>query len=316
MSEPFGSPSLSIWKEMSLCTPPEMVEMIANFLLDEDSRGVVIEDIEENGPFADRKHMGWLWVRAYYPPERIELLRHRLGIYLKELGKLFPQSEPPIMNLHELPSQDWAQVWKQFFTPVQVTPSLLVLPTWDQTLCPKGMDYILLDPGMAFGTGKHPTTRLCIQAIYEEFVHPQNGAELPYIFNLLDVGTGSGIIAMCAARLGIPRVVGIDIDPVAVETAQNNVRLNNLERKVEISSEPIHALNEQFDIVVANLVTDILLSIKRDLVARLNPQGYLIMSGILRSEGSALKREFLREQLRFHSVYNDEDWCALVFQKA
>lgn len=310
-----GTISVQSWKEMSVCTPPEMVEMIANFLLDEDSRGVVIEDIEEKGCFSDRKHMGWLWVRAYYPPERIEQLRLRFETYVKELRKLFPQSEPPMMDLRDLPSQDWANTWRQFFTPVQVTPHLLVRPSWDQTPCPKGMDTLILDPGMAFGTGKHPTTRLCIQALYEEFVAPPNGEPRATPFNLLDVGTGSGIIALCAAKMGIPRVVGIDIDPLALEAAQRNVELNRLERKVEISNEPLEKLEERFDVVVANLVTELLLELKHALAARLNPQGYLLISGLLRSQGAFLKSEFLKEQLEFHSVYNDDEWSALVFRR-
>lgn len=310
-----SSASTQLWKEMSLCTPPEMVEIVANFLLDEDSRGVVIEDIEENDPFWDRKHMGWLWVRAYYSPERMEHLRQRLEVYLRELGRLFPQSEPPILDLRDLPSQDWAETWKQFFTPTFVTPTLLIRPSWDQNPPPKGVETILLDPGMAFGTGKHPTTRLCIQALYEGVIHLQNGAPPKNIFNLLDVGTGSGIIAMCAARMGVPRVLGIDIDPVAIQTAKKNVHLNRLERRVEISPERLESLLETFDVVVANLVTEILLEIKRYLVSRLNPRGYLIISGILRGQGSMVKREFLKEQLEFHSSYNDEEWCALVFQR-
>jgi ribosomal protein L11 methyltransferase len=129
------------------------------------------------------------------------------------------------------------------------------------------------------------------------------------------VGTGSGIIAMCAARMGVPRVLGIDIDPVAIQTAKKNVHLNRLERRVEISPERLESLLETFDVVVANLVTEILLEIKRYLVSRLNPRGYLIISGILRGQGSMVKREFLKEQLEFHSSYNDEEWCALVFQR-
>jgi ribosomal protein L11 methyltransferase len=312
-----GSPLSGVhtWKEMSLCTPPEMVEIVANFLLDEDSRGVVIEDITEKDPFWDRKHMGWLWVRAYYPPERIENLRQKLGVYLRELSRLFPQSEPPILDLRDLPQEDWAETWKQFFTPIQVTPYLLIRPSWDSTPVPKGVETIVLDPGMAFGTGKHPTTRLCIQALYEGIIQLQNGSPGSNFFNLLDVGTGSGIIAMCSARMGIPRVLGIDIDPVAIQTARKNVRLNNLERRVEISPEPLESITEKFDIVVANLVTEILLEIKRQLVARLNPRGYLIISGILKGQGSMVKREFLKEQLEFHSAYNDDDWCSLVFQR-
>jgi len=177
------------------------------------------------------------------------------------------------------------------------------------------MDVVILDPGMAFGTGKHPTTRLCIRALYETFFFQQEGVTLPQVFNLLDVGTGSGIIALCAAKMGIPRVMGIDIDPIAVEVARKNVQLNHLEKLIEISEEPIDKIQERFDVVVANLTADILYEIRQHLKDRLSTNGFLIVSGISRSQGAFIKREFLKLHLNFHSVLNSDDFSAIVFSR-
>jgi ribosomal protein L11 methyltransferase len=132
---------------------------------------------------------------------------------------------------------------------------------------------------------------------------------------LLDVGTGSGILAIAAAKLGVPRVLGIDVDKQAVAAARTNVEQNEMEKRVEISDENVDDIIESFDVVMANIVAETLIANKDHLVSRLAGNGTLILSGLLRNQGAWLKDEFLSMQLSFVGALHDDDWCALVFEK-
>lgn len=308
-------PEAPVWHELGLCTPPELVEAIANFLIDEDSNGVVIEDVDAGDLFADRRRMGWLWIRAYFQEPAMTALRERLDTYLEELAGLFPLSEPPVLDQRIPEIQDWSQCWRRFFRPQPITPRILVRPTWDEEPVPAGMQAVTLDPGMAFGTGKHPSTRLCIRALEDEVLHPTDDRKPKKVFSLLDVGTGSGILALAAARLGVPRVLGVDVDAEAVTAARTNISGNQLDHRVEVSDERVDEIIESFDVVMANIVADVLIGMKKDLVARLAPGGTLILSGILRNQGAWLKHEFLSQQLSFVTAHHDDEWCALVFER-
>lgn len=303
------------WTEISLCTPPELVESLANFLIDEDSNGVVIEDVDVHDSYNDRRRMGWLWVRAYFQDHAVAGLEERLHTYLDELAALFPLSEPPVLDQAVPEVADWSQCWKRFFKPLMLTDRIMVRPSWDDTPPPPGAVLIHIDPGIAFGTGKHPSTRLCVRALREEVLEPRDGRPPKNVFSLLDFGTGSGILALAAARMGVPRVLGTDIDPQAVAAAQANVERNQLEQRVEISGERIEDLVETFDVVLSNIVAETLIANKEHLVERLAPDGILILSGLLRNQGAWLKAEFLSQSLSFVNALHDEDWCALVFQK-
>lgn len=303
------------WREVGLCTPPELVEAISNFLIDEDSNGVVIEDVDAGDLFSDRRRMGWLWVRAYFQDESMLELEERLRTYLEELADLFPLSEPPVLDQRIPEVQDWSQCWRQFFRAQNLTPRLMVRPSWDSTEPLPGTQLLTLDPGMAFGTGKHPSTRLCVRALEDEVLFPVDDRKPKKVFSLLDVGTGSGILALAAARHGVPRVLGIDVDEGALEAARENVAQNLLDQRVEVSDERVDELIESFDVVTANIVADTLIALKHDLVARLAPGGTLILSGILRNQGAWLKHEFLSQSLSFVTAHHDDEWCALVFER-
>jgi len=305
----------TVWTEISLCAPPELVEALANFLIDEEANGVVIEDLATDDPFADRRRMGWLWIRAYFPAELVDALRGRLEVYLDELAALFPCSEPPLLDQRVPEVQDWHQCWKRFFKPMALSPRITVRPSWEDVSPAPGVQVMTLDPGVAFGTGKHPTTRLCLGALEEEVLFHAEGTRKSDIFSLLDVGTGSGILSIAAALLGLPRVLGIDNDPQAVDAAIANVATNKLSQRVEISDEPLDELIEQFDVIVANIVADTLVDQREELYKHLKPGGKLILSGVLRNQGAGVKDAFLSLPLVFANAHHDDEWCALVFEK-
>lgn len=313
-SVPIVEPNIQ-WIEISLCTPPELVEAIANFLIDEDSNGVVIEDVSPGDRFYDRRRMGWLWVRAYFRKAQVAELEGRLRTYLDELADLFPLSEPPVLDQSVAEVADWDTSWKKFFKPIQVSERIVVRPSWETGGTPPGTLPVIVDPGIAFGTGKHPSTKLCIRALESEVLFPTEERPAKRVFSLLDVGTGSGILAVAAAKLGVPRVLGIDVDKQAVIAAKSNVEHNEMEKRVEISDERIDDIIEVFDVVMANIVAETLIANKEHLVNRLASNGTLILSGLLRNQGAWLKDEFLSMQLSFVGALHDDDWCALVFEK-
>ncbi|RMF16517.1 MAG: 50S ribosomal protein L11 methyltransferase [Candidatus Dadabacteria bacterium] len=303
------------WIEISLCTPPELVEAIANFLIDEGSNGVVIEDVAPGDRFYDRRRMGWLWVRAYFPTDEFAHLEARLHTYLDEVATLFPLSEPPVLDQSTPEVADWNVSWKKFFQPIQISERIMVRPSWESGPVPPGITPVILDPGIAFGTGKHPSTKLCIRALESEVLFPSDDRPPRKVFSLLDVGTGSGILALAAGRLGVPRVLGIDVDAQAVASATNNVARNSMKKQVEISDEHLEDLIERFDVVIANIVAETLLANKQHLIDRLAPDGVLILSGLLRNQGAWIKDEFLDGPLTFVGALHEDDWCALVFER-
>ena len=300
--------------EINVCAPPELTDPIASFMIDKKSGGVIIEDIEDSDNQDDRKKMGWQWIRAYFPPERVEELRQNFQTYLGELHELAKNSEPPFFDLRLSQLKNWEQAWKAFFKPVELCECIVVKPTWE-TVSKTQSQIIELDPGMAFGTGGHPTTKLSAQGIKMVLGGFEEIGKGLGVFSALDVGCGSGILSLVAAKLGIPRVVGIDIDPVATEVARANVALNKMGRKVIIRDELLEDVFETFDIVIANIIAQTLIEKKLALVERCNVGGYLILSGILRNQGSAVKASFLKTNLEFVTTLHDDQWCALVLRK-
>jgi ribosomal protein L11 methyltransferase len=259
--------------------------------------------------------MGWLWVRAYFRQNQFADLETRLRTYLDQLAELFPLSEPPVLDQSVPEVADWDSNWKKFFKPIQISDRIIVRPSWETGSLPSSMLAVIVDPGIAFGTGKHPSTKLCVRALESEVLFPTEERPAKRVFSLLDIGTGSGILAISAAKLGVPRVLGIDVDAQAVDAAKTNVERNELTKRVEISDERVDDIIESFDVVMANIVAETLIANKDHMVARLESGGTLILSGLLRNQGAWLKDEFLSMQLSFVGSLHDDDWCALVFER-
>ena len=204
--------------------------------------------------------------------------------------------------------KDWSEAWKKHYQPIQVGQRLLVLPAWMSSPHPERIA-ISLDPGMAFGTGTHPTTRLSLEAIER---HLQPG------FNVLDMGTGSGILAIAAAKLGAKYVLGLDTDPVAVQTASANASHNKVESMVAIGQGSLEACPSQpkFDLIVANILSKILLELLDEGLTKLVPNGgYLVLSGILDRQAASVGDSCQDRGLDLVDELALEDWRALVFRR-
>ncbi|MFO7577219.1 MAG: 50S ribosomal protein L11 methyltransferase [Pelovirga sp.] len=204
---------------------------------------------------------------------------------------------------------DWAQNWKQNFSSFRVGDKLVVHPSWETVAVGADEVAIEIDPGMAFGTGTHATTRLCLEVI-ADLLRQQTAA-----LDLLDVGTGSGILAIGAAALGCARVMATDIDPVACAVARDNVAKNQCADRVTITGEPLETLAGQFDLVVANILAEENVRLKNALIDHVRPGGWLVLSGILKEKAQLVSTAFNEGPLRELPMRSQDDWVCLVWQR-
>ena len=185
--------------------------------------------------------------------------------------------------------EDWAESWKKHFQPFEVRRSLLVKPSWSKKRPRKNQPVVILDPGLSFGTGQHPTTSFCLAEIVRG---RKSGREQSF----LDIGTGSGILAIAAAKLGYQPVHAFDFDPESVRVSRENARVNDVTGKIKIKRGDVARLElkprRSFDLVCANLISNLLIAERKKIVAQVNPGGTLVLAGILRSEFSGVETAF------------------------
>ena len=235
-------------------------------------------------------------------------LRDKLETVVIELAQIFTVT-PPTIGSQELTEKDWSTQWRSRFKPLHLLDNLVIVPSWEDYQPKTGEHVIEMDPGMALGTGQHETTQMCMALI--RLVQQRSTTH-----SMLDVGTGTGILAMGAACLGMKSVVGIDHDPEAVSAAQQNVINNSLVDLVSISPAVIDQVRGQFDLVVANIVHDVLLDLAEQLSEKTGTDGHLILSGLI--EGSQVRSITATiESKGFQMVEKSTkgEWASLLFVK-
>lgn len=326
------------WHEITISTTEQAIEMISNFLHEMDAGGVSIEESGTLNKERDTSLGQWYETPLNDIPEGQAVIK---GYFTEsvDMNELKMQIVPRIEQLKEfgidpgsyeisfrlVDEEDWATAWKQYFKPIRVSEKLTIKPTWEEYEPAQGESIIELDPGMAFGTGTHPTTALCLQTL-ESVI---KGDE-----EVIDVGTGSGILAIGAMKLGARRVLALDLDPVAVSSATENVRLNGLQDDVEVlesdllgvlGGKVVHAVNERdarntsvslpVDLVVANILAEIILLFIDDVFAALKPNGVYIASGIYKNKETDVEEGMIRSGFVIVEKRRDEDWIAFVARK-
>ena len=206
--------------------------------------------------------------------------------------------------------EDWAESWKRHFHPIIIGSALLIRPGWSRIRPRKGQAVVTLDPGLSFGTGQHPTTRFCLEQLVRYRRHDQQQS-------FLDIGTGSGILAISAAKLGYKPVEGFDFDPSAIRTARANVQRNGVAKEVRLRCQDVIRLplvaNQKHDLICANLVSDLLRAQKRRILTRLKRRGTLVLAGILRSEFDDVRRAYEMSGLRLIARAVDREWESAAF---
>ena len=251
-----------------------------------------------------------LVVKTYLKPgPRGQQIRRQIEEGLWRLSLLYPLPEPQIRTLRD---EDWAHAWKKFYKPLRIGQRVILKPSWEEYPTQPGDLVIELDPGMAFGTGLHPSTRLCIAAL-EECVRPGDA--------VLDLGTGSGVLALVAVKLGAGSVLATDIDTLAVRVAGENAALNGIAvgdvLRIEHGSVPVGQAGH-FQVIVANILAEVLAGLfdgqygDPPLAEPLAPGGYLILSGILNERAAIVVAAAERHGLRIVDRKFEGDWVALV----
>ncbi len=279
------------WSEIIIEATPAAVDAVGQALQDAGCTGFEVRS--DALPPA---------VAGYLPVDdrlegRLEAIQDRLRA-LPGFGVAGAGTE---LTLRTVQEEDWANAWKAFFKPMRVGRHLVVTPPWETPDLGPGDIPLIVDPGMAFGTGSHPTTQLCLAAL-EDFVTP--GA------SVADIGTGSGILAIAAAKLGASSVIATDIEPPSVLIAAENARVNGVMVQTQV---PLP--DGCFDIVVANILADVIIGLAQEIAARVQPSGLFIGSGIIDTRENDVRQAV--EAVGFASLETrrQADWVALVFRR-
>jgi ribosomal protein L11 methyltransferase len=206
--------------------------------------------------------------------------------------------------------EDWTESWKRHFHPLRIGKSLLVKPSWSKARPRKHQAMVILDPGLSFGTGQHPTTSFCL----EEVVRcRKSGTQQSF----LDIGTGSGILAIAAVKMGYQPVQAFDFDPEAVRVARKNADKNRVAARLQLTRSDITRLSvkpsRQYDVICANLISNLLISEKRRIVNRLKKEGTLVLAGILAGEFAGVERNFAALDLKLVRCRVEKEWCSGSF---
>jgi ribosomal protein L11 methyltransferase len=291
------------WIEVRLLVPVRMQEEASLFLTEFSGRGVILEE-EPDGE--------GVVVRAFFRTDEFgSWQQNELQRYQARLGShnLYPLG----LEVRQAAEEDWDEAWKVHFKPVKVTRRLTIRPPWEDYYPASGETVVTIYPGMAFGTGRHPTTVLCLQAlekVWEDLTLPRSSGT----WQVLDVGTGTGILALAAAQMGA-KVLAIDIDPEAVAAALENVRLNALEEAIWVETTLLHALRQQFALILANLTAADLTQWAEALAGRTLPGGTLIISGFLTQDMPAVIARFSQFGLTEAGHLTQEEWSALILRR-
>nr|WP_249222255.1 50S ribosomal protein L11 methyltransferase [Planococcus sp. MSAK28401] len=306
---------------MSIHTTNEAIESISNILHEAGASGVVIEDSEDLTK--DREDVfGEIYsldpedfptegviLKAYLPVnsflgeavEGIKLAINNLAEFNINVGR-------NVVTISEVNEEDWATSWKKYYHPVKISKRFTIVPTWE-TYHPVSSDELIieLDPGMAFGTGTHPTTVMSLQAL-EKHVDKGN--------TVIDVGTGSGVLAIGAALLEAQSVRALDLDEIAVKAAGLNVKLNKVQNRVDVfHGNLLEAIDDPADVVVANILAEIIMSFTDDAYQAVKPGGIYITSGIIAQKKNDVKQALEASGFIIEDIMMMEDWVTIISKK-
>jgi ribosomal protein L11 methyltransferase len=310
--------AIGSWLELSVAADHEAVEAVSEILSRAAPGGTSVEpafELVEEGLVARVDLARPALVRAYLPLLDPAAVRAAVVRAERELGHLQAFGLRPIGDLtarvvHEA---DWANAWKAHFPVLRIGRRIVIRPTWRRHRRQPGDLILALDPGMAFGTGLHPTTRLCLAAL-ESLADRGvlgSGAADGGPARVLDVGSGSGILSIAAAKLGARSVLAVDVDPIAVEASAANARRNRLARVIRAREGSAPSGEGPFDVVLANLIASLLITLADGLVADLRPGGTLLASGIFENREADVVAAFEARGLVVAQRWSEGDWVAL-----
>jgi ribosomal protein L11 methyltransferase len=301
------------WLKIEISAPPELMEALGNFLTEAGVQGVFQESLAPQntaGDFPEATDEEVL--KAYFPQDsRSEKRIAALQKYIDSLSEIFPDFEKPSFETEIICDPNWGEQWKKYFKPIRVSKNIIVKPTWER-YTPDSRDIIIeIDPGMAFGTGQHASTRMCIEAIEDIIMNDRSIKE----WKVLDVGCGTGILGITAAKMGAQDVICIDIDRKAVEIAGENAAINNVQASLRTLNKNATAIDKPRNLIIANLTSNLLSTLRPHLTQLLLPDGYMIISGIIEQDAKKIEEEFSAAPLTLHRVITEKEWVCYVLRK-
>ena len=279
----------------------------------EDAVSQLLTDLFSQAPasYVDQE-TGQTTVAIYFKqkPNWSRANRAELATALNRIKAFGIRIAPARFSLRKLRRQNWAHSWKRHFHPIEIGSALLIRPGWSKLRARKGQATVVLNPGLSFGTGLHHTTSFCLEQIVA--VRAQGQSQ-----SFLDIGTGSGILAICAAKLGYSSIDAIDSDPEAIRIAAANAHRNHVSGKIAFSQRDLKKLRlntaEKYSLVCANLISNLLLSEQERIISRVDRSGVLVLSGILKDEFAEVQRAYESAGLRLIASRIGSEWRSGAF---
>ncbi|HHY71459.1 MAG TPA: 50S ribosomal protein L11 methyltransferase [Thermoanaerobacterales bacterium] len=308
------------WVEIKVKTTTEAIEAVSNIFYEAGVAGVVIEDpkiylrphdpdrwdyldIPEGLDYEVAQVTGYL-VEDSSLAERAQVIRDRIN-ELPSYGLDIGKGEVALTTISEA---DWSESWKKYYKPTHIGKNIVIQPSWE-VYTPKANEVVIkLDPGMAFGTGTHETTILCLE-ILEKYIKKD--------MTVIDVGCGSGILSIASCKMGAKRVLAIDKDENAVQVARRNIRRNDLDTYIQaIKGDKLHNINIKADIIVANIIADVVIDLTKDVALYLGDNGVFIASGIIKDRKLSVVEALGKNGFDVIKQFEKGEWVALVSTQA
>ncbi|NLM05760.1 MAG: 50S ribosomal protein L11 methyltransferase [Tissierellia bacterium] len=295
------------WKRIEVVSNKDFTDIISLIFYNNDASGLeiidpsdidIIKNDEESWAVFDRSEFpdsDEVRIRAYFEDSIADRIIENIKRDLRENRSIGQYS----VNVEEIDDEDFANNWKAFYKPISVGEKLLICPEWEKVE-PSDRIVIKIDPGMAFGTGDHETTKLSLQAM-ERYVKPN--------MTVFDIGTGSGILAVAAKRLGAKEVIATDIDSLAIKASSENAKLNNVEFEVR-EGNLLDVVEEKADLIVSNIIAEILVKMIPDMFTRLNKDGLFIASGVIDERMSMMKDALGNFEIL--EIIRENGWNAII----
>ncbi|WKV08825.1 50S ribosomal protein L11 methyltransferase [Thermoanaerobacterium sp. CMT5567-10] len=304
------------WLEVKVTTSVEAEEAITNIMHEVGAGGVVIEDPNDLKMLNDSEwdyvdpdmivNSDKVVISAYFPLmpntiDKVSIIKDRImGLkeYNLDIGDF-------TFETSEVDDDDWANSWKKYYKPFKIGKRVVIKPTWEDYKPEENEIVVELDPGMAFGTGSHETTKMCIEFL-EDNVKPNDV--------VFDVGCGTGILSIVSSKLGAKKVYAVDLDDVAIKVATLNVKLNDLNNVEVLKSDLLHELTGKADLIVANIIADIIIKATYDIYEKLDENGIFISSGIIKDRKDDVL-DAISKYFDIIDIKEDGEWIAILSKK-
>jgi ribosomal protein L11 methyltransferase len=294
--------SKSLWR-VSIATTPEAEDAVAEML------GSLLE---RPASCYFNLESGMSTVTVYCEAGPANNVRKAIAVELAKIKRCGLKTGPGKITIGKVRREDWAESWKRHFKPIEIGGALLVKPSWSKRKPRKNQAVVILDPGLSFGTGQHPTTAFCLHEIAR---HPKIGTGQSF----LDIGTGSGILAIAAAKLGYAPIHAFDFDPHAIQIARVNARMNFVADKISFRRGDVAKLParpaQKYNLICANLIFNLLIAERGRIAAHLNRGGTLVLAGILKSEFREVQAAFQDLKLKLVSGRAENEWRSGSFRR-